>query len=345
MNYQKKYLKYKQKYLQLKNGQSGNGKYSCRTNLAGISKISDICISGPTGKYDDLNKCVFSDECLQKFQEDNRATKTHVITSTHSTSIPTQYTPITKPSAPIPMPIETTPTQYIPITKPSAPIPMPIVKENYRTDINSEDILYQDDDVCILKPDVKKGVLLFTKYSNINACEIGLKTGEQLQREGVDFGRSIYHPYIFFRAPYYGTGVDYSTIETEINSSFGDIEKNKIAFIRVDPLQTFVYSSEMRIHTYSVTGSTHTPELLSSRKLLMKYLEIITENDKKLKDLKPGFGPVYNLVSSQLSHGVPWDNYSNIKYPFDIYPTNKTSEVLVRIPHMTTEYFVKCHYI
>ena len=32
-------------------------------------------------------------------------------------------------------------------------------------DVVQEDILYQDYDVCILKPDVKKGILI---YSSIN---------------------------------------------------------------------------------------------------------------------------------------------------------------------------------
>ena len=50
----------------------------------------------------------------------------------------------------------------------------------------------------------------------------------------------IYHPYIFFYAPYYSRPIDYSTIDTEISSSYGEIDKNFKIFIRVDPNQIFV---------------------------------------------------------------------------------------------------------
>ena len=72
--------------------------------------------------------------------------------------------------------------------------------------ILDEDILYQDDLVCILKPNVKKGILVWTNFTQPqntdSLCKLGLKTGARLHREKVDFGRDIYHPYIFFRAPY-----------------------------------------------------------------------------------------------------------------------------------------------
>jgi len=75
-----------------------------------------------------------------------------------------------------------------------------------------DDILYQDYDVCILKPDVKKGVLIFSDKS---IFEDGLKTGKQLKEEGIDFGRSMIHNYSFFRAPISETQ---SFFEPDVNS-------------------------------------------------------------------------------------------------------------------------------
>ena len=113
------------------------------------------------------------------------------------------------------------------------------------------DIMYQDDLVCILRPYIKKGIIIWSNYTqppNMDSLLIlGLKTGKKLKEEGVDFGRSKIHPYIFFRAPYLSADIDYSTIETEIISSFGQelLERNyeTKVFIRVDPDKTFVFSS------------------------------------------------------------------------------------------------------
>lgn len=105
-------------------------------------------------------------------------------------------------------------------------------------------------------------------------CTEGLKTGQQLQKEDIKFDRGVYHPYIFFCAPYYSRPIDYSTIDTEINSSFGYTNKNSKVFIRVDPDRTFVFSSEIRAQRPdSIT------ELNKSKKTLTRYLQIIKENE------------------------------------------------------------------
>ena len=60
--------------------------------------------------------------------------------------------------------------------------------------IKDGDIMYKDDLVCILKPNVKKGIVIYTHYTqpnNMNSlCISGLKTGKQLKSEGVKFGRT-----------------------------------------------------------------------------------------------------------------------------------------------------------
>ena len=146
--------------------------------------------------------------------------------------------------------------------------------------------MYQDELVCILKPDDKKGIIIWTNYKQppnmYSLCISGLKTGQQLSKEGVDFGRSVKHPYIFFRAPYYSRDIDYTSVETEITSSYGKEEldiKDRV-YIRVDPDNTFVYSSEIRVlkPMYEIYD-----ELENSRKTLTVYLLQIAINAEKKK--------------------------------------------------------------
>ena len=195
---------------------------------------------------------------------------------------------------------------------------------------------------------------------------MGLKTGKQLQQEGINFGRSKIHPYIFFRAPYYSRDIDYTSVETEIISSYGEkqIGIEQIVFIRVDPDKTFVFSSEIRVKIPAVyfhisdghlitkqeLSSTHSKflmpptderyrelynkyynsEINKSKKTLSDYLIIIKENE-----LRPEV-KIYNLYSSKkILSG------SSI-YPYDHELIEKNSEILVSIPHLTPDYFVLC---
>ncbi|NBP65322.1 MAG: hypothetical protein EBU66_11780, partial [Bacteroidetes bacterium] len=209
------------------------------------------------------------------------------------------------------------------ISKPaSINAPPPIKSSNGQ--ILPEDILYQDADVCILKPNIKKGVLIFTNYEQPAdmppICEAGLKTGAQLKREGVDFGRIMIHDYIFFRAPYLSNLIDYRSIDTEIASSFGDGESSRSSrvWIRIDPENSNVYSSELRAK-FSPKFRYGSPEYLSaierqvnmSKKSMTEYLRILGENEMATTDIEPGKKPLYNLLSSKV-HLVPW-NSRNIK--------------------------------
>jgi hypothetical protein len=211
-----------------------------------------------------------------------------------------------------------------------------------------EDIMYKDREVCILKPEVKKGVLVFTDYTqpknSTPLCEAGLKTGYQLHREGINFGRSIHHPYIFFKAPFYANPIDYSSLDSEIESSYGpgmaDIKSR--VWIRVDPDKTFVYSSQLRtLGARNINGS---------RKTMTEYLRIIDEN----KALQPGPDQEakYHLISSE-KHLVRKskfqfnNNNNNMVWSDDLNflnynPIETNSEVLVPINHLTPNYFVKC---
>jgi hypothetical protein len=212
--------------------------------------------------------------------------------------------------------------------------------------IEESDILYQNDLVCILRPDVKKGIIVWTHYTQPaemgSLCELGLKTGKQLKKESVYFGRSKIHPYIFFRAPYYSRDIDYTSVETEINSSYGEgqIGREPRVFIRVDPDKTFVFSSEIRsVFKHSVWYGKEETVINNSKKTLSKYLEIISNNMKIIENVKPDKKIWYNLFTSE---AVLFSTAANIKEPFDDKPIEKNSEILVSIPHLIPEYFVLC---
>ena len=216
--------------------------------------------------------------------------------------------------------------------------------------IGPEDILFSDFDVCILKPEVKKGIIVFTNYKQPTGlpslCKAGLKTGTQLKSECIEFGRSMIHPYIFFRAPYFSNPIDYTSIDTEITSSFGEGQSDlkSRAWIRIDPEKTFVYSSEIRVkysppfyYNSSEYLTSLEKEVYKSRKRMTEYLQIIYENTKIRNE--PDKKRIYNLFSSKV-HIYP-KSY-NLDYPLDSHDVSRQSEVLVRIPHLTSNYFVKC---
>jgi hypothetical protein len=200
--------------------------------------------------------------------------------------------------------------------------------------VTQEDILYQDYDVCILKPDVKKGVLIFSVIYDKSIFEDGLKTGKQLKQEGIDFGRSMIHNYSFFRAPT-------SEIETFFEPHVHASSSLKV-WIRVDPKQTFVYSSEIRAK-FSPRFAFGTPEYLNaleqevikSRKPMIEYFRILQENSHVIVNNDK---PWYNLFSSRVQM---FPNTFKPQYPWDRENININSEVLVRVNILTPNFFVK----
>ena len=200
--------------------------------------------------------------------------------------------------------------------------------------------MYQDNLVCILRPYIKKGIIIWSNYiqpPNMDSLlTLGLKTGKKLKEEGIDFGRSKIHPYIFFRAPYFSTNIDYSTIETEIISSFGHLERDNETkvFIRVDPDKTFVFSSEIRVNFFNVTDT----KIFDSKKKLSEYLTIIKTNlEIETLESNKNNKILYNLLSSKAKIFLNTINPGKL---FSKAPINRNSEILVSIPHLTPDYFV-----
>ena len=208
--------------------------------------------------------------------------------------------------------------------------------------VTQEDILYQDYDVCILKPNVKKGVLIFSAVYDKSIFKDGLKTGKQLKKEGIDFGRSMIHNYSFFRAPtFLRPIISESEIESFFESDVNSCSSLKV-WIRVDPKQTFVYSSEIRAK-FSPQFAFGTSEYLNaleqevtkSRKPMIEYFRILEQNSLVNDSLKK---PFYNLFSSRVQM---FPNTINPQYPWDCENINTNSEILVRVNNLTPNFFVK----
>ena len=223
---------------------------------------------------------------------------------------------------------------------------------------SDSDIMYEDDNVCILRPEVKKGILVFTNFNKSDdiedLCTLGLKSAEQLQKEGVYFGRdvSVKHPYIFFRAPYYSTECDYSSIDTEIESSFESLLTPTTGgriFIRVDPDKTFVYPSELRVicDNQRFSEEKKYTELNKAKKKMGDYLQMIEDvGDWTKKRIVFWNLLTYSYVEPDtVLHTRLMSLHTRereLPYPYDITSPLKNSEMLVQLPHLTPNYFVRC---
>ena len=219
--------------------------------------------------------------------------------------------------------------------------------------------MFQDDLVCILKPEVKKGIIIWTQYQQPSGmdslCTIGLKTAKQLHTENIQFGRdkSVQHSYIFFRAPYLSNIIDYTSIDSEINSLYGPQQSNRPnrVYIRVDPDKTYVFSSEIRARYNPTKYHSMLDELIRSKKTLTTYLDIINKNSK-IK-ITSSYVPIYNLYDSHkelIIKNYDDGDYDNgddddeddATYPYSSHDIERNSEILVTMPHLTPDYFVKC---
>ena len=207
--------------------------------------------------------------------------------------------------------------------------------------VDEDDVYYNTDNVCILKPGVKKGVMIKHHYHERDIADViknGVKSGSRLQVEGVQFGRNVAHDSIFFRAPYiYTPQVDRSCIENEIIASFGKVENNCV-YLRVDPAQTNTFSSEIRVRyrsefipNISIETRRATElrqieqQIQNSKKLMTKYFEII-ENNKNLHQPQKDYVERWNLFSS-IKSWFPLK--SNASYPWDDQRIERNSEVLI----------------
>lgn len=203
--------------------------------------------------------------------------------------------------------------------------------------ILKSDVLFKTKNVSVLKPNIKKGAILFHKIHNdqINVVDQiklnGLKSGKQLKREGIEFGRRIYHDSIFFKAPFVSPNkINYDSIQSELISLYPDlfdskylneIDMSNIAVIRVDPNETYVFSSEIRVNYY---GEEIYKNLNKSRISLIDYFKQISNNCKPYYFSEKQ--PVWNLITRDIYYFSK--NYQLPKF-FSTSPIERNSEILV----------------
>lgn len=217
-----------------------------------------------------------------------------------------------------------------------------LTKPNLGTDgndnITDDVIVYQDKHCCILKPNCGKGIIVCTRISRDKKDIIykeGLKSAEQMNKEGILFGREVCHSSIFFIAPQFANPIDRTSIYTEISSSYNDIDICDKVFIRIDPEKTYTFSSEIR--TKSEYHGRYNIVIQNSKKTVSDYLKVIKHNKTIVDNKHPALKVIYNMFSSQ-AYAV--GNHVPQNVPYDDAYINYNSEILVTTPILLPQYFV-----
>jgi len=191
--------------------------------------------------------------------------------------------------------------------------------------------IYKDKNISILHPrDIGKGVLIGAWHDQDN--------------------------YKIFKAPYFSPPValDNLTDNSKILSLYGEIN-TEMVFIRVDPDNTYVFSSMISRtshyqNTYvlssmssrtSYENSLYRENLINnSRKTITEYLKVIKENAEFEKNVPNDRQIWYNLYSSKsLDFPILHNFHFMPKFPFHKCRINMASEIHVDIS-LIPNYFV-----
>jgi len=145
------------------------------------------------------------------------------------------------------------------------------------------DVVYQDEDICILRPDSRRGIEIFTRSNSAAICDEGLFSYNELRRRHPELGlrrqtspdAENHSDLIYFRPPFTS---DTSSFERSYGQSLRQmiqpgnrqLFQEAIATIRVDPDQTYVYYQEARTF-----GRDAPFALEESRVLLSQHLDYI----------------------------------------------------------------------
>ena len=203
------------------------------------------------------------------------------------------------------------------------------------SEIFTDNVLYEDENVCILDPTSKRGVLVFhgSKYPDL--CNEDLLNGDELFKiKGIKISGYTDRSVIYFRAPYAPAdeGLDMEKYYP------GGTPKANIAVIRVDPSKTYVFSSQIRIHMISLVNTKdYNNQINNSKKTMLEYFDVLRENAKIKYEYGKKF--FYNLFSSKK---VAFSSSNKPEYPLDENTIEYNSEILVKLPYIPKEWFVFC---
>lgn len=200
--------------------------------------------------------------------------------------------------------------------------------------MNNLDILFQDEDICILKPDSQRGILVIHSTKNADICNDGLYSyNELLNRKpelGLERKKSMFPGHsdiIYFRAPYNN---DITSIDSLYPGFYFD-ENNYYILIRIDPDKTYIYNQEGRVYN-------NYDNYKSSRISFTDYFKII-ESNKLIKPKYPIsiYGNTISFRKQLLGSG------SDMVGTFKKYlPTERMGEILAKIPHIPQKWFYYC---
>lgn len=224
-------------------------------------------------------------------------------------------------------------------------------------------ILFQNEDVCILNPNSDEGIEIFTrldisrfdnfKLENDNINKNGLYSYNEIKRLYPNFGLTDRHnkdpnhnDLIFFRAPYHYDTASFDTLYSTKQNKLKINDSGCIATIKIDPKQTYVYSSEIRaIGNYR--------DLLRSRIPLMTYFDRLKENEELISFYKLQYDlkQTTNIITYRKSIiKVNYTKYNSNNYYFnydisypnmDYFPIEKNSEIVVKLPNIPAEWLCR----
>ena len=220
--------------------------------------------------------------------------------------------------------------------------------------MGNDNILFQNEDVCILNPMSKKGILIFTKSPSKNICSEGLYSYNKLidVHPELQLKHRAYNndhdDLIFFRAPYnynvtsFKSSYDLDPVEF-INDR--EIKNGSLSIIRIDPEKTYVYSSLARDYYSEERDYYHDDKniIKNTRIPFNEYLRILKQNSYIIKQKGKYDKPVTDILSyekklfpinTQLT--LPWIDY---------FPIERNSEVVVKLPHIPPNWIVECYSI
>lgn len=202
--------------------------------------------------------------------------------------------------------------------------------------IKKSDILFKTLNISVLKPHIKKGVLVFHKIHNDET------TLDNIKKNGLkkdDIGHSIYRNCMFFKAPVSSPKeINYSSINSELNEVYPDLfdsdtimdtPLHNIVVIRIDPRDTYVFSSPIRTHYY---GEDIKRMLNQSRISLCDYFKIIEKNGIPVYK-----NPQWHLISRKMYY---FPDHFQIPTIFSADPIEQNSEIIVECDIILPEHFV-----
>jgi hypothetical protein len=196
----------------------------------------------------------------------------------------------------------------------------------------ASDILFKNDDICILKPESPRGILVFTRAKSENVCTEGILSYNELKLRHPELNLGeryhndpAHNDLIFFRAPY---NTDTSTFESSYDGIPAKETIDKwspvIALIRIDPDNSFVYLSEARSN-----GSYN--DVLNSRMPMRKYLDQVLPFIKSTPK-----NPLTFVYYKKLSASL----YKSLEEHGSF--VNRFFEVVAKIPNIPREWLVSC---